>query len=103
MRERAINISSINREKLGRSSPEDFVIKFDPTMHLNTEMHHELAVDRVSMAYSSSIGDGGTSTIPYTTYCPSGYLFFFLHNFVFNFCAQILCSYFCVHILVTIS
>ena len=50
--QRAINISSINRQKIGRSSPEDFVIKFDPVMHLSTEMHHELAVDRVSMTYS---------------------------------------------------
>jgi len=52
MQERAINISSINRQKLGRSRPEDFVIKFNPAMHLDTEMHHELAVDRVSMTYS---------------------------------------------------
>ena len=50
--ERAINISSINRQKLGRSRPEDFAIKFDPVMHLSNEMHHELAVDRVSMTYS---------------------------------------------------
>ena len=52
MQERAINISSINRQKIGRSHPKDFVIKFDPPMHLDTEMHHELAVDRVSMTYS---------------------------------------------------
>ena len=52
MQERAINISSINKQKLGRSHPEDFVIKFDPPMHLDTEKHHELAVDRVSMTYS---------------------------------------------------
>ena len=50
--ERAIYISSINRQKIGRSSPDDFVIKFDPVMHLSPEMHHELAVDRVSMTYS---------------------------------------------------
>ena len=47
MQERAINISSINRQKIGRSSPQDFTIKFDPVMLLDTEMHHELAVDRV--------------------------------------------------------
>jgi len=52
MQERAINISSINRQRIGRSRPEDFTIKFDPVMHLDTEMHHELAVDRVSMTYS---------------------------------------------------
>ena len=50
--QRAINISSINRQKIGRSRPEDFVIKFDPIMHLSTDMSHELAVDRVSMTYS---------------------------------------------------
>ena len=74
MQERAINISSINRQKIGRSRPEDFVINFNPVMHLDTEMHHELAVDRVSMTYSwhninSEYGnksikyskDGGTS------------------------------------------
>ena len=52
MQERAININSRNRQKIGRSRPEDFTIKFDPIMHLDTEMHHELAVDRVSMTYS---------------------------------------------------
>ena len=68
MQERAINISSINREKIGRSRPEDFVIKFDPTLHLDTEMHHELAVDRVSMTYSwHSINDEyGNKSIKYT-------------------------------------
>ena len=50
--ERALHISSINREKIGRSKPEDFVIKFDPVMHLSNDMNHELAVDRVSMTYS---------------------------------------------------
>ena len=50
--ERALHISSINREKIGRSKPEDFVIKFDPVMHLSNDMKHELAVDRVSMTYS---------------------------------------------------
>ena len=50
--QRAIHISSINRQKIGRSNPQDFAIKFDPVMHLSNEMHHELAVDRVSMTYS---------------------------------------------------
>ena len=50
--ERALHISSINREKIGKSTPEDFVIKFDPVMHLSNGMNHELAVDRVSMTYS---------------------------------------------------
>ena len=52
MQERAINVNSVNRQKIGRSRPEDFVIKFDPIMHLDTEMHHDLAVDRVTMTYS---------------------------------------------------
>ena len=52
MQERAININSVNRQKIGRSRPEDFTIKFDPIMHLDNEMHHELAVDRVLMTYS---------------------------------------------------
>ena len=50
--ERALHISSINREKIGKSKPENFIIKFDPVMHLSNNMNHELAVDRVSMTYS---------------------------------------------------
>ena len=50
--QRALHISSINRQKIGRSRPEDFVIKFDPVMHLSNDMKHELAVDRASMTYS---------------------------------------------------
>ena len=51
MQERAIHISSVNRQKIGRSRPEDFIIKFDPPLKLDTTMRHELAVDRVSMTY----------------------------------------------------
>ena len=50
--ERAIHISSINREKIGKSEPGDFVIKFNPVMHLSNDMNHEIAVDKVSMTYS---------------------------------------------------
>ena len=66
--QRAINISSINRQKIGRSRPEDFVIKFNPVMHLSTEMHHELAVDRVSMTYSwhNINAEYGNKTIKYS-------------------------------------
>ena len=66
--ERAINISSINRQKLGRSRSDDFVIKFDPVMHLSPEMHHELAVDRVSMTYSwhNINTEYGNKTIKYS-------------------------------------
>ena len=52
MQEQAINISSINRQKIGRSCPDDFTIKFDPPMHLDSNMRHELALDRASMTYS---------------------------------------------------
>lgn len=52
MQERAIHISSVNRQKIGRNRPDDFIIKFDPPMHLDRNMDHEIAMDRVSMAYS---------------------------------------------------
>ena len=52
MQERAIDISSVNRQKIGRSRPEDFIIKFDPPMHLDRNMNHELPMDRISMTYS---------------------------------------------------
>ena len=68
MQERAINISSINRQQIGKSRPEDFTIKFDPQMHLDTEMNHELAVDRVSMTYSwhNINAEYGNKTIKYS-------------------------------------
>ena len=44
--ERAIHISSINREKTGENRPDNFLIKFDP------EMKHSLAIDRLTMTYS---------------------------------------------------
>lgn len=52
MHERAIHISSINRQKIGISRPDDFKMKFNPPLRLDTNMHHELALDRVSMTYS---------------------------------------------------
>ena len=66
--QRAINISSINRQKIGRSYPDDFGIKFDPVMHLSNEMNHELAVDRVSMTYSwhNINAEYGNKTIKYS-------------------------------------
>ena len=66
--ERALHISSINRQKIGRSSSEDFVIKFDPVMHLSNDMNHELAVDRVSMTYSwhNINTEYGNNTIRYS-------------------------------------
>ena len=35
MEERAIHISSINREKRGTSRPGDFTIKFNPSLKLD--------------------------------------------------------------------
>ena len=52
MEERAIHISSVNREKRGTSRPGDFTIKFNPPLKLDPEMKHELALDRLSMTYS---------------------------------------------------
>ena len=52
MEERAIHISSVNREKIGTSRPGYFTIKVNPPLKLNLEMKHELALDRLSMTYS---------------------------------------------------
>ena len=52
MEERAIHISSINRERRGTSRPGDFTIKFNPPLKLDPEMKHQLALDRLSMTYS---------------------------------------------------
>ena len=52
MEERAIHISSINREKRGTSKPGDFTIKFNPSLKLDPEKKHQLALDRLSMTYS---------------------------------------------------
>ena len=38
MEERAIHISSINREKRGTSRPGDFTIKFNPSLKLDPEL-----------------------------------------------------------------
>ena len=52
MKERAINISSVNTQKIGKSSAEDFVTKFNPILKLENDMKHEMAIDNVSMTYS---------------------------------------------------
>ena len=52
MQERAILISSVNRQKIGRNRPEDFTIKFEPSLQLDKDMQHELAMDQLSMTYS---------------------------------------------------
>ena len=68
MEERAIHISSVNREKRGTSRPGDFTIKFNPPLKLNPEMKHELALDRLSMTYSwyNIRSDYGNNKIKYT-------------------------------------
>ena len=43
--ERAIHISSINREKTGENRPDNFLIKFKPSLKLDPEMNHSLAID----------------------------------------------------------
>ena len=52
MQERAIHISSVNREKIGTSKAEDFLIKFNPILKLRDDMINEIAVDRLTMTYS---------------------------------------------------
>ena len=50
--ERAIHISSINREKTGENRPDNFLIKFNPPLQLDRELNHSLAIDRLTMTYS---------------------------------------------------
>ena len=50
--ERAIHISSINREKTGENRSDNFLIKFKPPLKLDPEMKHSLAIDRLTMTYS---------------------------------------------------
>ena len=50
--ERAIHISSINREKTGENRPDNFFVKFNPPLKLDPDMRHSLAIDRLTMSYS---------------------------------------------------
>ena len=50
--ERAIHISSINREKTGENRPDNFLIKFNPPLNLDPNKKHSLAIDRLTMTYS---------------------------------------------------
>ena len=52
MQERAIHISSVDRQKIGKNKVEDFIIKFDPVSKLQNNMTHELAMAKVTMTYS---------------------------------------------------
>ena len=68
MEERAIHISSVNREKRGTSRPGDFTIKFNPSLKLDPEKNHKIALDRLSMTYSwyNIRSDYGNNTIKST-------------------------------------
>ena len=69
MQERAINIFSVNRQKIGASKPGDFTIRFNPSLKLDPGMKHELALESLSMIYSwYNIGrDYSNNTIKYST------------------------------------
>ena len=52
MQERAVHISSVDRQKIGKNKPEDFIIKLDTVLKLQNSMTHEIALDKVTMTYS---------------------------------------------------
>ena len=52
MEERSIYISSVDREKIGRSVTHDFKIKLQTTLKLDRNMKHEIALDSLLMTYS---------------------------------------------------
>ena len=66
--QRAIHISSINREKIGENRPDDFIIKFNPPLNLNPDKKHSLAIDGLTMTYSwyNIRSDYKNNTIKYT-------------------------------------
>ena len=66
--ERAIHISSINREKTRENRPDNFIIKFNPPLNLNPDIKHSLAIDRLTMTYSwyNIRSDYKNNTIKYT-------------------------------------
>ena len=52
MEERSIYISSVDREKVGKSKTHDFKIKLQTILKLDQNMKHEIAVDTIMMTYS---------------------------------------------------
>ena len=52
MQERAIHISSVDRQKIGQNKAEDLIIKFDPVLKLQNDMTHEIALDKVTITDS---------------------------------------------------
>ena len=69
MQERAIHISSVDRQKIGKNKAEDFTIKFNPVLKIQNNMTHKLALDKVTMTYSwHNISDQyNNNTIKYST------------------------------------
>ena len=53
MQERAIHISSVDRQKIGQNKA-DFIIDIDPVLKLQNNMTHEIALDKATMTYSIS-------------------------------------------------
>ena len=51
MQERALHISSVNRHKIGQNKADDFIIKFDPVLKLQSNITHEIALDKATMTY----------------------------------------------------
>ena len=66
---RTIYVSSLNREKVGRSKSHDFKIKLQSTLSLDPNLHHEIGVDSVVMTYSwHNVTDHfGNNKIKYST------------------------------------
>ena len=52
MSQRSLHFSSRNRQKVGVSEALDFMIKFDPTSKLPSDIKHEMAVNRILMTCS---------------------------------------------------
>ena len=71
MQQRAIHISSADRQKIEKNKAEDFIIKFDPVLKLQNNMTHKLALDKVTMTYSwNNISDQyKNNTIKYSHLC----------------------------------
>ena len=52
MEETSIYISSVDREKVGRSVTHDFKIKLQTILKLDRNKKHEIALDTAMMTYS---------------------------------------------------
>ena len=58
MQERAIHISSVDRQKIGKNIAEDFKIKFDTVLKLQNDMTHKMALDiRILTRWWSIMGN----------------------------------------------